>query len=74
MHGETKRAFNDAVGAVRQRRCQSLERCDAPKTEKGKAVWKRSRRLTFEDAPEVIGGIQEVLMFYTAQYDALQRL
>lgn len=28
----------------------------------------------FEDALEVIGGIQEALIFYTAQYDALQPL
>lgn len=34
---EKLNALNDAVGAVRQQ-MQSLERCDAPKTEKGKAV------------------------------------
>lgn len=69
---EKLNALNDAVGAVRQQ-MQSLERCDAPKTEKGKAV-EAEQKAYFEDALEVIGGIQEALIFYTAQYDALQPL
>ena len=69
---EKLNALNDAVGAVRQQ-MQSLERCDAPKTEKGKAV-EAEQKAYFEDALEVIGGIQEALTFYTAQYDALQPL
>lgn len=69
---EKLNAFNDAVGAVRQQ-MQSLERCDAPKTEKGKAV-EAEQKAYFEDALEVIGGIQDALIFYTAQYDALQPL
>lgn len=69
---EKLNALNDAVGAVR-RQMQSLERCDAPKTEKGKAV-EAEQKAYFEDALEVIGGIQEALTFYTAQYDALQPL
>ena len=54
---EKLNALNDAVGAVRQQ-MQSLERCDAPKTEKGKAV-EAEQKAYFEDALEVIGGIQE---------------
>ena len=69
---EKLNALNDAVGAVRQQ-TQSLERCDAPKTEKGKAV-EAEQKAYFEDALEVIGGIQEALTFYTAQYDTLQPL
>lgn len=69
---EKLNALNDAVGAVRQQ-MQSLERCDAPKTEKGKAV-EAEQKAYFEDALEVISGIQEALTFYTAQYDALQPL
>lgn len=69
---EKLNALNDAVGAVRQQ-MQSLERCDAPKTEKGKAV-EAEQKAYFEDVLEVIGGIQEALTFYTAQYDALQPL
>lgn len=69
---EKRGEIEATAGAVRQQ-MQSLERCDPPRTEKGKAI-EQAQEMYFADALDILDNIQEALSFYTAQYDALQPL
>ena len=72
---EKLNALNDAVGAVRQQ-MQSLERCDAPKTEKGKALngaeWTSTRRFRFHTQQQSLA-VKRVSRHCTEMWSAKSR-
>ena len=48
---------------------QELERSDAPKTDRGKALYEAQKEY-FEDALSILNQMEETLVFFAAQYDA----
>lgn len=48
---------------------QELERSDAPKTDRGKAMYEAQKEY-FEDALSILNQMEETLVFFAAQYDA----
>lgn len=65
----TNAALVDEKAGNIRKLMQELERSDAPKTDRGKALYEAQKEY-FEDALSILNQMEETLVFFAAQYDA----